>query len=150
MFLQTAISSIENYIPDYQKVNNKVSQKTVGWQLDHTLRVLVGVSKVLAQSNPEDYKWKFNKTRFIIFLLNKIPRGKGKAPKQVVNHDAVTKEGLESLLAKTKESLQLLEGLPDNANFNHPYFGMLNLKQTKKFLKIHTQHHLNIVKDILG
>lgn len=149
MFLQTAINSIENYIPHHQKENSNISQKTVGWQLDHTLRVLIGVPKVLAQSNPEDYKWKFNKTRFIIFLLNKIPRGKGKAPKQVVNHDEVTKEGLENLLNKAKDSLQLLDNLPVNANFNHPYFGMLNLKQTKKFMKIHTQHHLSIVKDIL-
>ena len=149
MFLQSAINSIENSLPHYKKVNAKVSQKSVGWQLDHTLRVIIGVSKVLATSNPEDYQWKFNKTRFVIFLLNKIPRGKGRAPKQVVNSEEVTIDELQSLIEKAKEGLQVMENLPEKANFNHPYFGMLNLKQTKRFMKIHTQHHLNIVKDIL-
>jgi hypothetical protein len=42
-----------------------------------------------------------------------------------------------------------LEHLDAKSNFMHPYFGQLNLKQTKKFLALHTKHHLKIIDDIL-
>jgi hypothetical protein len=33
--------------------------------------------------------------------------------------------------------------------FEHPYFGKLKLKETIRFLEIHTQHHLDIIRDII-
>jgi len=31
----------------------------------------------------------------------------------------------------------------------HPMFGHLNLKATKKMLKLHTRHHIDIINDII-
>ena len=42
-----------------------------------------------------------------------------------------------------------MKELHANSNFKHPYFGVLNLKMTKRFLEIHTNHHLKIIKEIL-
>jgi hypothetical protein len=33
--------------------------------------------------------------------------------------------------------------------FEHPYFGKLKLKETIRFLEIHTTHHLSIIEDIV-
>ena len=148
MYLETAIARLEKSLSDYQKLDAQVSEKSVGWHIDHTLRVIIGVCMVSSQSNPDDYRWKFNKTRFLIFMMNKIPRGKGRAPKQVVNNNTITLEGLLELIEKAKKTTKALDGLSAKANFNHPYFGMLNLKQTKKFLRIHTEHHLKIIDEV--
>ena len=149
MFLKEEIAQIEAFLPHYEAHNKNVSNKTVGWQLDHTLRVLIGVPRVLEKSDPKDYKRNFNKVRAFVFAFNKIPRGKGKAPKKVINDEPISYEGLEKLFSLAKEELQKVEKMHPKANFQHQYFGLLNLKQTKKFLKIHTRHHLKIVDDIL-
>lgn len=150
MFLKEEIAQIETFLPHFEKYSETISKKTVGWQIDHTLRVLIGVPRVLEKSDPKDFKRNFNKVRSFVFLFNKIPRGKGKAPKKVVNEQPITLEGLKNLIDLAKNELQKVNGMHPRANFQHQYFGLLNLKQTKKFLKIHTRHHLKIVDDIVN
>lgn len=43
----------------------------------------------------------------------------------------------------------MLASLDENQFFTHTLFKQLNKKQTLKFLGLHTNHHLKIVKDIL-
>jgi hypothetical protein len=50
------------------------------------------------------------------------------------------------LVTKNLESFNDLE---KNSFFIHPLFKQLNKKQTIKFLKLHTNHHFKIIKDIL-
>jgi hypothetical protein len=48
-----------------------------------------------------------------------------------------------------KGNLMDWEKLDKNAHFQHPFFGILNKKETDNFLALHTKHHLMIIKDIL-
>ena len=80
--------------------------------------------------------------------INKIPRGKGKAPKVVQPIEPATVALLISKLEIAKNNLNELESLNTNSYFTHPYFGNLNLKKALWFLKLHTNHHLKIIKDI--
>jgi paraquat-inducible protein B len=150
MFLEEEFTHIENYISHFEKTNTKVSKKSVGWQLDHSLRILIGVPRVLEKSDALTYKKNINKTRTLVFMLNKIPRGKYSAAKKVVNTAPIQLAQLSKMLKMAKEEVKKTANLAPNANFDHPYFGQLNLKQTKKFLKIHTKHHLKIIEDILA
>ena len=86
----------------------------------------------------------------VLYLFNYFPRGKGKAPKAVVPTDVQTSEQLREDLQTVRLMLLELEHLDAKSNFMHPYFGQLNLKQTKKFLALHTKHHLKIIDDILS
>ncbi len=147
--LRQLIAQLESKINDFETVNLTISKSTVGWQIDHSLRVINGVISMLKKSNPEDYKWKFNFPRTIIFFVNRIPRGKANAPKNVQSFDEILKQDLKNQIEISEILVLDLDKLHKKSNFKHPYFDILNLKQTIKFLNIHTYHHLKIINDIL-
>ena len=146
--LQNLISQIENKIPFHEKTNSSVSNSTVGWQIEHSLKTIYQIVQSVKNSNPQEYRWKFNKSKLFISILGFIPRGKAKAPKVVLPDENITEESLLSSLQKVKSALQEWDSFDKNAYFPHPYFGNLNKKSTEWFLNLHTNHHLKIVNDI--
>ncbi len=146
--LQKIIDQLESSVSFYQKTNSTVSNSTVGWQIEHSIKTIYQIVKTLKNSNPELYKWKFNKNRLFISIINFIPRGKAKAPKVVLPDENITIENIKINITKVKEIIQDWENINQNSYFSHPYFGDLNKKQTEWFLVLHTNHHLKIIKDI--
>ena len=146
--LQSILDQLESHIPDFEKTNPTVSNSTIGWQIDHSLLVINSVVTQLKDSNPGNYKWKFNKIRLLIQITNKIPRGKVRVPKSVNPMNVATIEELKNKLELAKINISELTKLPPNSYFTHPFFGDLNLKTTIWFLKLHTKHHLKIIEDI--
>jgi hypothetical protein len=148
--LEQQLIDIENYIPLAEKINTTISAGNVSWHLAHNLIVIENIIKALQKSNPEEYVKKFNKIRFMVLTFGKIPRGKAKAPEIALPKQVFSINDLKEKLQLVKTMLPILNNLPANAFFNHPYFGHLNLKQAKRNLTVHTNHHLKIVKDIVG
>lgn len=148
--LHDILNQIESLIPHHEKRNEQVSQSTIGWQLDHSLLVINGVIEQMKISSPENYKWQFKWIRFYIQMTNTIPRGKVRVPKSVKPVDVATVEELKSKLQQARNGIAELENLHPNNYFTHPFFGNLNLKRTIWFLKLHTNHHLKIVNDIIN
>ncbi|MFS4482517.1 DUF1569 domain-containing protein [Hyunsoonleella sp. 2307UL5-6] len=103
----------------------------------------------MIHSNPSDYKRDFKPIRTVLFTLGFIPRGKGKAPKHVLPPEDVTEADLKQQLAQAKKYLENIKELPKTSHFKHFLFGVLSKKQTIRFLVIHTNHHLKIVREIL-
>ena len=147
--LKHLVGKLELYVPDYEKINSAVSNSTVGWQIDHSLIVINTVIDQLKKSNPENYKWKFSKFRLMIQITNTIPRGKVRVPKSVKPMDVATIQELKTKLELAKDNILLLENLPAKSYFTHPFFGDLKLRQAIWFLKLHTNHHLKIIEDII-
>jgi hypothetical protein len=143
------LQQLENHISNFEKTNPNVSNSTVGWQIDHCLLVINGIIGQLEISDPSKYQPKWTFPKFMVFTTGKIPRGKAKAPKVVIPTQVATQEELLSKLAAAKNNVLKLDTFSENQFFNHPFFKDLNVKQTKKFLTIHTKHHLKIIQDIL-
>jgi len=147
--LNTLLSEIEQNIPIKDKTNSKVTTSDIGWQLDHSLKVFNAVSEWTINSNPEDYERKFNFWRTVLFPIGYIPRGKVKAPKIVQPPNIILDEDLHAQLQTAKNHIDILKDLPEKAYFKHFIFGKLSKQQTFRFLQMHTNHHLKIVRDIL-
>tara|TARA_R110002072_G_scaffold30166_4_gene94605 strand:+ start:1025 stop:1474 length:450 start_codon:yes stop_codon:yes gene_type:complete len=147
--LEKELKFIEDSIRLKERKNLKVSKATVGWHLDHSLKVLNSVLLAIKESDPNLYKKKFNSVRFVTFTLNRFPRGKVKAPKRVLPPEIIETNAIENQLKEVRSKLKYMDELEENQFFDHPFFNHLNKKQTIKFLGMHTNHHLKIIKDIL-
>lgn len=146
--LAAILDELEKAIPFQHIQNTRVSSATVGWHIEHSLLALNKIIHAVSKSNPSGYKFNFNLGRILVFALNRIPRGRGKAPK-VVQPETFTTATLEAHIEITRSALQKLKDLHHRHYFEHPYFGNLDIKATIKFLLIHTRHHLGIIHDIL-
>lgn len=147
--LQKQLAEMEHYIHLKSQCNSAVSNAPVGWHLSHNLKVINNIIIALESSRPEDYRQEFNFLRIMVFLTRKIPRGRAQAPMVVHPPDHITREGLHDELTEAERKIKLLANMDKKAFFRHPYFKDLNRDQTKKFLEIHTAHHLKIIREIL-
>lgn len=141
MTTEQVFDAIAKHILNLNKENPRISKSTVGWQLDHCLKVHNAVYESLALSKPEKYKPRFSFSKSLVMLTGFIPRGKAKAPKQVVATAEITENSLLNQLELAKanyaKSLKLAEG----QYFSHPLFGHIKKVDALKFANIHSKHH---------
>ncbi len=147
--LTQLLDRLEHHISNKELLEQNTSKSSVGWHIEHTLLTINQIIKALTLCEPAKYRWTFKPFRYIIFAAGKIPRGKAKAPKIVQPKAHFDAHDLRNYHQETKKNVLKLDTMEVNAYFEHPYFGHLQLKQTVKFLCIHTQHHLSIVEDII-
>jgi hypothetical protein len=140
---------IKNSLIHIDKRNSKVSKASLGWHLDHSLKVINNVLVSLKESNSENFVPHFSFKRNLILMLGVFPRGKVKSPKRVLPPEIIEKEEIENQLNQVIKKLESINIIEKEQFFTHPIFKDLNKKQTIRFLQIHTNHHLKIIKDIL-
>ena len=143
------IDRLEEHSLAHHKINSQISNSSVGWHIEHSLKVIIQIIEAVQKSNPNEYKWQFNSNRLLIWTINSIPRGKAKAPKVVLPEGEITIESLKQSIEKARALIDKIIHLKPNNYFKHPYFGDLSVRQTIKFLGIHSKHHLKIVEDII-
>jgi len=147
--VQSQLNKIESFLPKIHVTNEKVSKASVGWHLEHSLLILNGSLKGLTMTNPDNYNPKSSIKKFVFLNFGLIPRGKIKSPKQFIPLETPTKESVEKFLNLAKERLEAVKNLSAKSYITHPFLGDLDKKATLIFLRLHTNHHLKIVDDIL-
>lgn len=92
---------------------------------------------------------------WIILTLGRIPRGRGQAPERFVPPDDLDHDALADQVTRARMAFERLSGrqpqLQQAAHrMPHPIFGPLRPRQWMRFARIHTDHHLTIVRDIVA
>ena len=147
--LKVKLDEVASYSNVRDTKNLEVSEAAVAWHMDHIFLVVNQVSKALEQSNESDYKTKFNMKRAYVFTFNRMPRGKATAPEAARPKDNIDLNTIQMHYEQALATVDNLSNLPEKKHFNHPVLGTLNRDKTIKFLAIHTEHHLKIIRDIL-
>ena len=142
------INQLESYLDSYQKVNTQVSQENIGWHIAHSCKVINTITQAIVQSDPSKAEPKFSFKFYFVLFTNNIPRGKAKAPSFVIPAKTISKEEILADVEASKQSIQTLSKAGKGQYFTHPIFGDLTVAKTLKFLAVHTNHHLKIIKDI--
>ncbi|WP_029033042.1 DUF1569 domain-containing protein [Salinimicrobium terrae] len=147
--LQAQLGEMESYIKHKTLQKPEVSKAPVGWHLAHNLKVINSIITGLEQSEPASYRKSFSWKKELVYLFGKIPRGKARAPKKVIPEENISEAELQEQISAAKLRINGITKLPENAFFEHPYFGHIKRDKTPKFLVIHTEHHLKIIREIL-
>jgi len=147
--LEAPLSELYSYIEHAEKINQNVSSVNVGWHIEHSLLVIIKIIQSVSKSDPNKYKWEFKLNWNLAVILNRFPRGKGKAP-EVVKPKQIGIIDYDGLFAEAKQALVILKNVDKDQFFLHPYFGNLNKKNTFIMLDIHTKHHLKIIREIIN
>lgn len=140
---------IENYIPQRDSINPEVSKADIAWHLDHMLKTVNEISKVLKASNPNDFKSSLNAPRTMSLTFGYIPRGAAQSPEIVRPPEVILTKDIISQLQKAEQNIKVLNSLDENTYFEHPVFGIINKEMAIRFIQVHTNHHLKIIEDIL-
>lgn len=149
-FLEDQLISVADYFEERDLKNEEVSQADVAWHLDHILKTINRLTDALVASDPKEYKASMNFQRILVHTTGFIPRGEAQSPASVRPPNVILLDSLYWQLERTKVNLDLIATLDENAHFAHPVFGSLDRDQTRRFIEIHTNHHLKIIRDILG
>ncbi len=83
----------------------------------------------------------------------RFARGRGKAPANVAPPETVTREDLEKTLARSRkkyaETEALLPELPSRTGgLPHPFMGTLRADEWLRLARIHSGHHLAIIREV--
>ena len=147
--LKDVINKLEALASKLDMANESVSKVPVAWHIEHSLLTIEMIIYQLKRSDPSAFKSKFSFPKFFVFTFGKIPRGKAQSPRPVQPKGNITLESLKTHCILAIDKVNELAGMKSNSHFEHPIFGKLNLKSTKRFLEIHTNHHLAIINDII-
>ncbi len=128
----------------------QISRWNTEQQIEHATQVVARVLSKLTSEATEPLESPLKPIAKLMLFLGHIPRGRAQAPDYVRPHKRPPGEILE-LIESTK---QLLKEIQDgkrqltSAGFHHGFLGYFKQKQWLRFLSVHTDHHLRIVRDI--
>ncbi|MEM6805942.1 MAG: DUF1569 domain-containing protein [Bacteroidota bacterium] len=140
---------IEAFIPHRDNWNPAISKADVAWHLDHSLKVINRIYEALKSSSPEEYHFQISFLRWAAFSWGDFPRGIAKSPTVVLPPQDIKTEDLYTQLAEARAKMEIFNMLPKNSFYSHFAFKNINRKQSIRFLEVHTNHHLKIIRDIL-
>ncbi|MEL6987329.1 MAG: DUF1569 domain-containing protein [Bacteroidota bacterium] len=149
MDIQKQIQELKALSVFIGEVNPNVSKASVGWHITHSLIVIKAICKQLKSSDPKKCKPKFSFPKFLVVDLGYFPRGRAESPKFVLPKEVITNEYIERQTHRVEELLPQIQNLDANNYIDHPMMGHIEYKRAKRFMSIHTNHHLKIIKDIL-
>jgi hypothetical protein len=88
----------------------------------------------------------------VVLWIGRIQRGKAKAPERT--NPSSEPGAAERRLARSRAGFATLRSRGNleavRARLPHPYFGRLDVTQWMRFVEIHQDHHLRIIRDILA
>ena len=147
--INNLLNELEAQITNYSKLNQAISAGNVGWHIVHSCLVINSVCGAVLKSDPSKFIKKFSFKAFLVLLLNSFPRGKAKAPSFTMPSEELSPASILNSIQAARANIEALSKAEKNQYFTHPIFGDLHTEDTIKFLAVHTNHHLKIIKDII-
>ena len=151
------LQQLQDFCKRAEVHNPAISTWSVGQHLEHLILAAMHVHGLLEQERTSATAGRERLTLIgrIVFLTGRIKRGVGKSPQHVTPAPQARDRGwleeriraLSADYARQDQIVALVE--KSTSVYRHPYFGELNLARWLRFMVIHQDHHLRILRDIL-
>lgn len=127
-----------------------VSAWSVGMHVHHCALSMIGTARQVARSTPPPPRRRRSLLATVLLRIGRIPRGRANAIDAIRPRENVDGVELRAQLDECERLLADLEQSDSRAWFEHFVFGVLPRDQAVRFLRIHNDHHLRIIADILA
>jgi hypothetical protein len=144
------IKTLRTVVRNAGRTEPAVSKWSVGMHIHHCCLAATGICRALAESSPPPPASGFSFVTWIVFLMGRIPRGRGKSPEVAVPEEGVTEDQLLTMLDECDRAVSEAERLDSDHWFDHFAFGILKKDRALKLIGIHNRHHLKIISDIVS
>jgi len=143
---------IETALGEKEQRAELVSSWSSYQQIEHLLLAHGSILDLVETNKPLDEQTSITLLGRLVLLTGHIPRGRGKAPTPTAPVGKPRPE-LEQLLAGVRYRLGSLDLNQVAAQSEpvglHPHFGGLTPRQWLRFIAVHGNHHMKIIKAIL-
>lgn len=145
------VADCESYANQISLLKPGVSKANVGWHIAHSLMVISFICSKIPTTDPSKVKTKNNLIKWIVMTTGRFSRGKAKSPYHVTPKAEASLSSIARLALQARQDINdLVATAQPDQYFTHPIFGDLRLKQAVRFIGIHTNHHLAIIRDIVS
>ena len=133
------------------------SQWSPAQHLHHILisdgMMLKGIQVIRRGGGPVTEAGEPNKVGRVLLQRERFPRGRAQAPDRVLPDDRPDRDTLTSSLARSRAKLADLEAILPSLDEHagrlpHPFFGDLNAAEWLRSVRVHSEHHLGIIREI--
>lgn len=140
--------ALASRIAQRNRFHAPTSAWNVGQQIEHCCLVIDSVQRALATSTPPAPRARVSLARRFVFLTGRIPRGRAQAPRSVRPQPVPEPADLEERVQGARVQVDTIRGLAPDRWFRHFAFDVLRRDEALRFLEIHTNHHLRIIRRI--
>jgi len=142
------LDALSGWVEQRDRLHAPTSMWTIGQQIEHCCLVIGGVHEALRRSEPPAPPAKITIVRRAVWWTGRIPHGRANAPKSVQPAAVPDRTHLEAAIERARGQVDSIRNLAQDAWFRHFMFDVLRRDEALRFLQIHTNHHLRIMKQI--
>ncbi len=150
MLKKTGLEGLRDAVSAADRQAPAVSGWSTGMHIHHCGLAMIEICQALAASTPPPPPSRLSLAAAFVFHSGRIPRGKGQAPAISVPEVALSTDELVSILDQSEKLVAEAGDLDPQNWFEHFAFGILKRDRALRLIRIHNNHHLRIIQDILS
>ena len=147
--IRDRLNVLVELLPLMEVRSSEVSDWSVGQQIEHVVRATSALTVLILRNRKPDGTGEQLPIKQMLLEHGSIPRGIAQAPEVSLPGTDTSRKELEALILKCRNRTSRLSAVDVESVAPHPYLGEMNRDEILRFMVIHLDHHIGIMRDIL-
>ena len=125
-----------------------ISEWSIGQHAEHVVRATSALTILVMRNRASEGSNESGAMKVALLNQGFIPRGVAQAPEGTLPAEETDIDALNQLILKTSNRIRRLAEVGPDAAAIHPYLGEMKRDEAIRFMEIHLDHHLQIMREI--